>query len=314
MTKRIKIKKRKFKYRILIYAFLAFCGYQISYNIILNIKLAATNEEFITALLANSNYHMLYDKKANNIFNKAFSYFFNVNEPVSILENTFHYKTSNEQLTTYVNNISQNKTENPQIFIYNTHQSENYAGENLKEYNINPGVMMAAYIFKDKLEKEGITTLVLQDNLIDYMNLNNMKYSQSYKASKTFIEPIINQNKDLKLIIDLHRDSIPKEKSTVNINGKSCAKIVIVIGNEYDNYEQNLDNAEKINNKIKEKYPTLTRNILIKGGKGNNGIYNQNLNPNMMLIELGTNTNTIDEVLNTIELLSPILKEYVNES
>ena len=42
-------------------------------------------------------------------------------------------------------------------------------------------------------------------------------------------------------------------------------------------------------------------------------IYNQDLNPNMILLELGSQYSTIDEVLNTLELLAPIIAEYVNE-
>ena len=171
---------------------------------------------------------------------------------------------------------------------------------------------MASYILEDKLAKQNIKALVLEDNLIDYMNLNNMKHAQSYKASRYFIEKTIKENDSLKLIIDIHRDSIPKDKSTIIINNKSCAKIVFVVGNEYDSYEKNLDITNKLNEKIKEKYPELTRGILIKGGAGNNGIYNQDLNSNMTLMELGTEGNTISEVLNTIELIAPIIGEYVN--
>ena len=172
--------------------------------------------------------------------------------------------------------------------------------------------MMASYILEDRLEKADVSTLVLEDNLIDYMNLNNMNHASRYKASREFITKDITANNSLKLIIDLHRDSIPKAKSTVKINNKSCAKIVFVIGNEYDTYEQNLDLTNKLNNMIKEKYPALTRGVLIKGGDGNNGVYNQDLSPKITLIEIGSDTNTIDEVLNTIELISPIIAEYVH--
>ena len=110
----------------------------------------------------------------------------------------------------------------------------------------------------------------------------------------------------------MHRDSIPKEKSTVVINNKSCAKIVFVVGNEYDNYEQNLALTNKLNQMIKDKYPTLTRGVLIKGGAGNNGVYNQDLSTKMTLMEMGSDSNTIDEVLNTIELLAPIIGEFVH--
>ncbi len=311
------IKKRKFKFRILLYAFLVFVGYQVSYNIIMNVKLANTNEDFIKGLLADSNYHMLYEKKANNLLNKMFAYVFDINEPVSILENTFHFKANKTENTGYVSNPKidepASKIETPPlVYIYNSHQSEGYQGDALKPYNIKPGVMMASYILEDRLEKADINTLVLEDNLIDYMNLNNMNHASSYKASREFITKTITANPSLKLIIDLHRDSIPKEKSTVKINNKSCAKLVFVVGNEYDSYEQNLDLTNKLNDMIKEKYPTLTRGVLIKGGRGNNGVYNQDLSPKITLIEIGSDTNTIDEVLNTIELLSPIITEYVS--
>jgi len=319
--KRVKTrKKRKFKFRILGYAFLVFLGYQISFNVIMNIKLANTNEDFIKGLLADSNYHMLYEKRADNLLNKVFSYFFDINNPVSILENTFHYKANKEEeVNGYVSNpnkdisVSKEQT-NPLIYIYNSHQGEMYQGKSLEAYNITPGVMMASYIFQDKLEKLDVSTIVMEDNLIDYMNLNNMKFVQSYKASRVFASKTINENPNLKLILDLHRDSISKEKSTVIINNKSLAKISFVIGNEHDNYEQNLEMTNKLNDMIKEKYPTLTRGVLVKGGEGNNGVYNQDLSPKLTVLEIGSDTNTIDEVLNTIELLTPIIAEFVNES
>jgi len=318
--KRVKTrKKRKFKFRIFGYAFLVFLGYQISFNVIMNIKLANTNEDFIKGLLADSNYHMLYEKKANNLFSKLFSYFFDINNPVSILENTFHYKANTSETTGYVSNPNGGETvskeqKDPLVYFYNSHQAEQYQGKALEAYNITPGVMMASYIFQDKLEKLGVSTIVMEDNLIDYMNLNNMKHAQSYKASRKFAAKTINENPNLKLIIDLHRDSIPKSKSTVVINNKSCAKISFVVGNEHDNYEQNLEMSNKINDMIKEKYSTLTRGVLIKGGAGNNGIYNQDLSPKLTVLEIGSDSNTIDEVLNTIELLTPIIAEYVHET
>ena len=58
------VKKRKFKKRLLLYAFLVFLGYELSFNLIMNFKLATNNEDFIKCLLADSNYHLLYEKKS----------------------------------------------------------------------------------------------------------------------------------------------------------------------------------------------------------------------------------------------------------
>ncbi len=306
-------KKRRFKYRILVYIFLVFAGYEISYNIIMNSILVRSNETFIKAMLADSNYHMLYDKKASDILTKVFSYFFNINEPVTLLENTFSYKANSSNNISYVSTHTK-KEENPLVYIYNSHQAETYAGDSLEPYNITPGVMMASYILQDKLQNNGINSIILEEDLVTYMNSNNIKYLKSYEVSRMFIKDIINNTPSLKLIIDLHRDSISKDNSTIIINDKSCAKIVFVVGNEHDDYQKNLELSNKLNEMIKEKYPTLSRGVLIKGGSGSNGVYNQDLNPKMTLLEIGSDKNNISEVLNTIELISPIIGEFVNES
>lgn len=314
--KKIKLKKRKFKFRIIVYGLIMFLGYELSFNIIMNLKLVNNNEDFIKALIIDSNYHLLYEKKSSDIFTKLFSKVLNVNKPVSILENTLHF-TPNENLT-YVNNPKLEEVEKlevPQaVYIYNTHQSEAYSGNALEGYNIKPGVMMASYIMQEKLAKNGIKADVMEDNITDYLNLNNMNYSKSYEASRKFLTEALNKYKDYKLIIDLHRDSLPKDKSTVIINNKSCAKISFVVGLDHKNSNQNMETANKLNEKIKIKYSSLTRGIISKGGAGSNGIYNQDLSPNIVLIEIGGPENTIDEVLNTIELIAPIIGEYINET
>ena len=318
--KKIKLKKRRFKYRLIGYAFIMFIGYEFAFNTIMNFKLVSSNEEFIKALLIDSNYHMLYEKKASNLFNKAFSKIINVNEPVTILDSIFHMKEKEIKKTTQLTYISNPNIETkqinkkPEVYLYNTHQTESYEGKALEGYNITPGVMMASYIFQNKLANYNVKALVMEDNITDYLNLNNMKYNKSYLASRKYLEEALNANPELKLIIDIHRDSVPKEKSTVIINNKLCAKILSVIGEEYDNYKENLKMTNYINDKIKEKYPELTRGVITKGGKGSNGIYNQDLNTKITLMEIGSDQNTIDEVLNTIELLAPIIGEYINET
>ncbi|MDD6323655.1 MAG: stage II sporulation protein P [Bacilli bacterium] len=314
--KKIKLKKRKFKFRLFLYAFIMFLGYQISFNIIMNIKLVSSNEEFIKTLLVDSNYHLLYEKKATNLLTKIWSKIIDVNKPVSILKNTLHFNPNKNEPMAYINNPNIKEVEKleapPSVYIYNTHQGESYQGKALEGYNIKPSVMMASYILQDKLAQNNVKADVMQDNIADYLNLNNMKYNKSYLASRKFLMDALSKYKDYKLIIDLHRDSLSKDKSTTIINNKSCAKISFVVGQDHDNYEANLNKTNNINEKIKQKYPNLTRGVLVKGGKGSNGIYNQDLSPNIILIEIGGQENTIDEVLNTIELLSPIIKENIN--
>ena len=51
-----------------------------------------------------------------------------------------------------------------------------------------------------------------------------------------------------------------------------------------------------------------------KEGKNVNGIYNQDVSENCVLIELGGNENNITEILNTIDAISEIIKEHIDET
>ena len=118
----------------------------------------------------------------------------------------------------------------------------------------------------------------------------------------------------LKYFIDVHRDSVSKKISTVKINDKSYAKILFIVGLEHDNYRENLAVTSKINEMFNEKYPGLSRGIYEKKGPGVNGIYNQDFNKNVIVIEMGGEENNIDEVLNTTLAVSDILSTYIKEN
>ena len=95
------------------------------------------------------------------------------------------------------------------------------------------------------------------------------------------------------------------------IEGKRYAKILFVVGLEHDNYKANLDSANKLNELANKYYPNLSRGIYKKEGPGVDGVYNQDISSNSILIELGGIDNNIDDVLNTTEAISNILYYYI---
>lgn len=117
----------------------------------------------------------------------------------------------------------------------------------------------------------------------------------------------------IKYYIDLHRDSVKKKYTTTEINGVSYAKVMLLVGLEHDNYQANLKEAQKINNKLNKEYPSLSRGIYKKSGKGVNGIYNQDFSKYTFLFEVGGTDNNIQEVNNSISVLAKILNEYIKE-
>ena len=172
---------------------------------------------------------------------------------------------------------------------------------------------MNDYILEDIFNKNGYKTIVEEESIKNILNNNNWNYSYSYKASRTLLEKRILEYPTLKYFIDIHRDSLSREKTTINIDGKDYAKVIFLIGLENENYEKNLEFTEKINNKLNEYYPNLSKGIYKKSGPGVNGVYNQDFNEHTILIEIGGNENTTSEVLNTTLAFSKVFMEVINE-
>ena len=230
-----------------------------------------------------------------------------VNKPTTILKNMMIYETPNKEEKNYYA-MKNEIIDEPQVYIYNTHQTEEYIGN-----DITPTVLTASYYLKDKLESLGIKTIVEEASIPEMLKNNNWNYSESYKASRINLEKIKNQYPNIKIFIDLHRDSVEKNLSTTTINNKNYAKILFVIGKEHNNYLKNLEFTESINKIIERQYPQLTKGILQKEGINVNGIYNQDIDPKVILMEVGANENTIEEVTNTLDIMSNIIKEKINE-
>ena len=144
-------------------------------------------------------------------------------------------------------------------------------------------------------------------------NKNGWNYAGSYQASRIFLETAKKNYPTLKYFIDVHRDSLGKDKTTITFDKKSYAKILFIVGLENPNYSKNLKFTEKINQKLNEKYPGLSKGIYKKEGEGVNGVYNQDFSPFTILVEMGGPENTIDEILNTSLAFSECFIEVINQ-
>ncbi len=293
----------------------------IIYLLLDNIKIYSSNNIFLKDMLLTSNYYTKYEPKRPiaNIINKMYQ--ISVEKPISIIKRSFYdshfedeeYDISKLSKTTkYIEDPNPSQVLEPIVYIYNSHQLENYDNSNYEAYNITPNVMMASYMLKEKLNEYNIPTIAEDSDITEYMNLNNWNYNYSYLASRHFIEQRKEEYPTINYFIDIHRDSIKRNYSTITINDKNYAKVLFVIGLEHQDATYNLEFAKSINNEIQQKYPGLSRGVITKEGPGVNGIYNQDISHNSILIEIGGYENKIDEVYNTIEALSEVLKVIIS--
>lgn len=330
-TMNLKAKKKTSKFKIIFYLIIVYLSFAYTFYYSIKSSNTITNKEFINLILSKGNANINNDYSLINIVNDTVNFLFNIDfkSPSTILNKELlaSGKKNNEidimhdddysdmeelkKISSYIEDPNPVDINNPIIYIYNSHQLENYSNKSLDIYGITPNVLMASYILKEKLNTMGLSTVVETTNLTDFLNANGWNHASSYKASRLLILNNKSKYNSLKYFIDIHRDSVSKEVATININNKNYARILFVVGLEHDNYQKNLDNMNALNKLCEKYYPGLSRGIYKKSGPGVNGIYNQDINEFTMLIEVGSYTNTIDEVFNTIEALSNILYKYI---
>lgn len=313
---RFKARKKNKWHIIIIFLIIAYISFRITYSILFNtlINKYIDNSKLISYLVNNSINNTLETKELKDVVT------INLQEPFHLLNYNFsnivEIKEEQEEknITTVIEDPNPVVIEEPIIYLYNSHQLEGYYSDYLQSYNITPTVMFASYILREKLNDLNLKTIVETKSIKEILNENNWNYAYSYEASKILMTNAKTTNPSLNYFIDIHRDSSKREKTTTTIDNKNYAKILFVIGKDHDNYEKNLDFATKINERLLNYNETLSRGVYVKGGIGVNGIYNQDFNSNTILIEVGGVDNTIEEVTNSLTLLSKALFESIGEN
>ena len=206
-------------------------------------------------------------------------------------------------------------TSEPQVLIMHTHTTESYALSDNDYYDINypsrnldatRNVVRVGDEITKQLEAAGIG--VIHDTTVhDYPS-----YNGSYDRSKQTVETILAQYPSIKVVLDIHRDAIETDDGTryapvANIDGRNAAQIMIISGcddgtMDYPNYLQNLAFASVLEQQVESDYPGLTRPISFKYK-----YYNQSLTTGSLLIEVGSNSNSLDEAIYSGYLLGKSL-------
>lgn len=209
-------------------------------------------------------------------------------------------------------------TDSPQVLIYHTHTSEAYMDEDVDYFydsfysrtqNNDFNVVAVGDAITNVLESKGIKTL--HDKTV-----HDSTYNGSYDRSVQTVQSDMNDYKDIKVVLDIHRDALGtdecKVKPVFEYNGKKGAQIMILSGCDtdgergFENWQNNLNFALKIQNTAEKMYPGMTRPISF-----DYFAYNEYVCDGSLLIEVGAEANSIDEAVYTGELLGNVLYEVL---
>ena len=197
----------------------------------------------------------------------------------------------------------------PQILIIHTHSSEAYSPAGLDKYDDlgtnrtldkNLNVIRIGTELTKLFEDCGLN-VIHDTQVFDYPS-----YTGSYNRSCEAVEKYLADYPSIKIVIDLHRDALCSDtvtyKTTATELGVCASQIMLFVGSdasglEHPNWRQNLSLALYLQNAVCQSYPSLMRPITLTKYR-----YNQHLSPGSMILEVGSNGNTLQEALAAIRL------------
>lgn len=211
-------------------------------------------------------------------------------------------------------------TEHPLVLILHTHGTESYLEEGASYAEADDGfhskdpektVVEAGRILADTLNREGIPTLhctVMHDL---------ESYSGAYPAAKQTILSYLEKYPSIQYVLDVHRDALMTEageyiKPLVYDDASPVAQIMFVIGTNqnganHPNWLTNLTVASKLQSRMIARLPGVMRPINLRKSS-----FNEQYTPGSMLIELGSNANTLDEAKRAAVLLGEELAALID--
>ena len=207
--------------------------------------------------------------------------------------------------------------ESPQILIYHTHSQETFADSRPGERADT--VVGLGDTLQEILEKQyGYGVLHITEEFD--MKEGYLERSRAYNYVEPVIAAALEEHPSVQIIIDLHRDGVNGSKRLVTeINGKPTAQIMFFNGlsrkkesgeltslpNPYR--EENLAFSFQMEYAAKEYYPGFSRCIYLKGYR-----YNLHLRPRSVLLEVGAQTNTVEEAENAMGPFADILHKVLS--
>lgn len=199
----------------------------------------------------------------------------------------------------------------PQILIYHTHSQEGFADSTGDASTSIVGVgeylnqLLGSYGFH-VLHHTGEYDVETRDN--------------AYSKAGPAVEQILRENPSIEIVIDLHRDGVPEGTHLVTEQGgKEMASIMFFNGlsrttangdigylpNPY--IQDNLAFSLQMQLAAKQYYPGFSRAIYLKGYR-----YNMHYCPKTLLVEVGAQTNTVQEAMNAMEPLADIIAKVIS--
>lgn len=221
---------------------------------------------------------------------------------------------------TILPNIAIKETEEPQVLIVHTHTTEAYMTYYAGYYNDGDGgrtsdesqnVCAIGEVIANELRRAGIA--VVHDTTVH----DSPKYTGAYTRSEATVKANLEKYPSIQVVLDIHRDGImlddtTRVKPTVTIDGKKAAQMMIIAGAvstealPHPSWQDNFHFALQLQKAMAAKYEGLMRPVSVVGSR-----YNQHLSRGYLLVEVGSEANTLEEAVYSGQMLGKTLAELL---
>lgn len=209
----------------------------------------------------------------------------------------------------------------PLVGVYHTHDWESFISEHpalqiktdadlgrIRSLDPQKNILRVGEVMAERLAALGVATVQ------NPRSHEDAGYDSAYSASRKTAKQILGEHGSVRILLDIHRDAVPREMSTTQINGQEVARIQIVLGTGRDElphprWKENHAFAQVLHAAMERHYPGLSRGILLKQDR-----YNQDLMPGAVLLEVGSALNTAKEAEAAALLFAEVLRDVIAQN
>ncbi len=206
----------------------------------------------------------------------------------------------------------------PLVYIYHSHNRESFRPElNSKDaaepFDESKNITLVGNRLKNSLIEKNINTIHEDTDFATILEEKGLFEKDSYLLSRESLKKALMKNENLEIVIDIHRDTLPRKDNTIVLDGKEHAKIALYLSRESKYHKENSAFAEAIQKKMEQRYPGLSRGVILKDSAPVSVNYNQDLIGESVLMTIGGVDSTLEEEYRTADILAEIIEEIIEK-
>lgn len=191
-------------------------------------------------------------------------------------------------------------SEKPLVLVYHTHTTESFLPESGEAFTDNleqTVVVLGAYLAEVLGRDFRIPVLHVRE-------IFDIPRRYGYEKAGPRIQQILEENPQIQVVLDVHRDGVPRKITTTSMKGQETGRILFVVGSRHQTWPDNLRYALFLHEILEERYHGLSRGI-----RQQSYSYNQHLHSRSIIVEIGGHENSLEEVKRAIPFLAEAIAE-----